>query len=213
MAGLPAPVAWWPSILIGCLCGLLYWGFAFARNRSSRESDDQLDLPEERAASVYGLFDTDERVAAGSRAEWVEAYPVETSPRRRAYFTFDPDPTSLPVSDQSPSLEPIQRLTEDIVSDDRPEIAVVRTETDLAETAPDAEAVAALRAAEEQAEVSQEKIAGTANSWEEEIRKNLSKTSVAGMLDPLPMTEDIAAAKGPARDAGLPPSEPGRLAG
>jgi hypothetical protein len=213
MAGLPAPVAWLPSVLIGCFCGLLYWGLAFARYRSSRESDEQLDVPEESATSGYRLFDTDAPVRAGSPAEWIEAYPVETSSRRRAYFTFDPDSISASAPDQSPSPESVQRSTEDTVPDDLPKTAVVSTETGLAKTASDADAVAPLRAPEEQDEVCPEKIVGMANSWEEKILKNLSQTSVARMLDPQLVTEDVAAAKGPARDVAPPPSQPDRLAG
>jgi hypothetical protein len=213
MARLPAPVAWWPSVLIGFFCGLLYWGLAFARYHSSRESDNQLDVPEESATSGYRLFDTDAPVRAGSRAEWIETYPVETSSRRRAYFTFEPDSTSASAPDQSPSPESMQRSTEDTVPDDLPKTAVVPTETDLAKTASDADGVASLRAPEEKDKVCEEKIAGMANSWEEEILKNLSQTSVARMLDPPLIAEDVAAAKGPARDEGPPPSEPDRLAG
>jgi hypothetical protein len=213
MAGLPAPVAWWPSVLIGCFCGLLYWGLAFARYRSSRESDDELDLPEESVRSANRLLNIDASVPAGSRAEWIEAYPVETSSHRRAFFTFDPDSISASGPDQSPSPESVQRSTEDTVPDDLPKTAVVPTETDSAETASDADTVAPLRAPEEQDEVSREEVVGMANSWEEEIRKNLSQTSVARTLDPQPIAEDVAAAKGPARDVGPPPSEPDRLAG
>jgi hypothetical protein len=213
MAGLPAPVAWWPSVLIGCFSGLLYWGLAFARYHSSRESDGQLDVPEESATSGYRLFETDAPVRAGSRAEWIEADPVETSSHRRAYFTFDPDSISASAPDQSPSPESVQHSTEDTLPEGLPKTAVVPTETDLAKTASDANAVAPRRAPAEQDEVCPEKVVGMANSWEEEILKNLSQTSVARMLDPQLIAEDAAAAKGPIRDEGSPPSEPDRLAG
>ena len=52
-----------------------------------------------------------------------------------------------------------------------------------------------------------------ANSWEEEILKNLSQTSVARMWEPQFIAEDVAAAKGSARDEGAPASEPDSLAG
>jgi len=213
MAGRPAPVAWWPSVLIGCFCGMLYWGFAFARYHSSRESDDQLDVPKESVTSVDRLFDTDAPVRAGSRADWIEAYPVKTSSHRHAYFTFDSDYISASAPDRSPSPESVQRSTEYTAPDDLLKTAVVPTETELAETASDADAVAPPRVPEERDEVCPEKIVGMANSWEEEILKNLSQTSVARMLDPQLISEDVAAAKSPARDVGAPPSEHDRLAG
>jgi hypothetical protein len=212
MAGLPAPVAWWPSVLIGCFCGLLYWGLAFARYRSSRESDDQLDVPEKSSISGSRLLDTDAPVRAGSPSKWIETYPVETSSRRRACFTFDPDSISASAPDQPPSPESVQRSTEDTVPDDPPKTAVVSTETGLDKTASDADALAPLRAPEEQDELCPEKIVDLADSWEEKILKNLSQTSVARMLDPQ-LIPDVAAAKGPARDVAPPPSESDRLAG
>ena len=212
MAGLPAPVAWWPSVLIGCFCGLLYWGLAFARYRSSRESDDQLDVPEKSSISGSRLLDTDAPVRAGSPSKWIETYPVETSSRRRACFTFDPDSISASAPDQPPSPESVQRSTEDTVPDDPPKTAVVSTETGLDKTASDADAVAPLRAPEEQDELCPEKIVDLADSWEEKILKNLSQTSVARMLDPQ-LIPDVSAAKGPARDVAPPPSESDRLAG
>ena len=213
IAGLPAPVVWWPSALIGCSCGLLYWGLAFVRYRSSPESDDLLDLPEESPRSANRLLNIDAPVPADFHAEWIEAYPAETSSHKRASFTFDLDSISAPVSDQFPSSAPVQGSTADTVPDDPPETAAGPTETDLAEIASDADAVTPLRVLEEQDEVSHEKIVGMANSWEEEIRKNLSQTTVARMLDPEPIGEDVTAARGPARDVGPPPSEPDRLVG
>jgi hypothetical protein len=306
MAGLPAPVAWWPSALIGCFCGLLYWGVAFVRYRSSPESDDLLDLPEESAPSANRLLNIDAAVLGDSRAEWIEVYPAETSSRKRASFTFDPDSTSAPVPDQSPSA-PIQGSTADPVPDNPTEPATLPIHTDIAEaafaaeaaskpiqssignTVPDsltepatfpihtdtAEAASArkrasftfdpdftstpvpdqspssapiqcsttdtvpdnltepaespthiataqaasaadaapMRAPEEQSKIFHEKAVEMADSWEEEIRKKLSQTTVARMLDPQIVAEDAAAAKGPARDVEPPPSETDRLAG
>jgi len=213
LAGRPAPVAWWPSVLVGCFCGLLYWGVAFTRYHSSRESDDQHDVPQESATSGDRLFDIDAPVRAGSRADWTEAYPVETSSDRRVDFTFNPDFISASSQDQSPSPESVQRSTEDTVTGDLQETAVVSAETELSETASDGDAVALLRAPGEGDEFCQEKSAGMANSWEEEILKNLSQTSVARMWEPQFIAEDVAAAKGSARDEGAPASEPDSLAG
>ena len=59
MASLPELVAWWPAALIGCFCGLLYWGLAFARYRPTSEPDDMLDLldlPEESEPPAYSLI-------------------------------------------------------------------------------------------------------------------------------------------------------------
>jgi hypothetical protein len=90
---------------------------------------------------------------------------------------------------------------------------MVPTPTDLAEAASDADAVALLGASEERDGVFPEKIDGMADPWEEEIRRNLSQTTFARMLDPQINDQDVTAAKGPARDMGLRRSEPDRLAG
>jgi len=206
MAGRPAPVAWWPSVLAGGFCGLLYWGLAFTRYHSSRESDGELAVLEESAPSGNRLFDTDAPLRASSRADWTEASSAETPPDRRADLIFDPDSISVSSTDQSP--ESVQRLTEDAVPDELPETATAPTEI-----ASDADAVAPLRAPEERDEVRQEKAAGMANSWEEEILRNLSQTSVARRLDPHFIAEDVGAAKGPARDEGASSSERDRLVG
>ncbi|MGB7267598.1 MAG: hypothetical protein WBC92_18925, partial [Terracidiphilus sp.] len=69
MAGLPAQVVWWPSALIGCFCGLLYWAIAFARHRSSAESDDLLDQSDETAPPPYCFINTAPPAPADSGAE------------------------------------------------------------------------------------------------------------------------------------------------
>ena len=166
-AALPAPVAWWPAALAGCLCGLLYWGIAIARYRALRDSDDELDdeddevdLPEKSTRSMYGLSGIDAPVRAASRDEWIEAYPAETSLPKHASFSFDQESDSASASDQRsdqpPSPEPIQHSTEDTVPDDMPEPGVAPSQTDKPETASDAGAVAPPRTPEEQDEVSQE---------------------------------------------------------
>jgi hypothetical protein len=87
------------------------------------------------------------------------------------------------------------------------------THTDLAETASDADAVALLGASEGRDGVFPEKIDEMADPWEEEIRRNLSQTNFARMLDPQINDQDVAAGKGPNRDRRLRRSEPDRLAG
>ncbi len=59
MAGIPEPVAWWPSALVGCICGLLYWGLAFTNYRSRSDPDDMSGLDEESAPYRYRLFEDD----------------------------------------------------------------------------------------------------------------------------------------------------------
>ena len=211
MARLPAQVAWWPPVLIGFLCGLLYLGLAFARYHSSSEFDDPLDLSEETTRTPYRLITPDAPFASGSREAPVDAYPVETSSRRRAPFNFDPDPISASVPDQPPSPEAIQGST-DILLDSLPETAMVPTGTGMAETTSVANAIAPRRAPKEQDEVFCGTIVAMADPWGDEIRNKLSQTDIARTLDDLHMTEEIAA-KGPARDEGPPPSRPGRLAG
>jgi hypothetical protein len=213
MARLPAGVDWWPSALIGGCCGLLYWGLAFGSYRSSGETDDLLDLPEESAPSAHRIFDMGGYVPARFREVPFDAYPVETSSREEAGFAVDPGPLVASVPDQSPSAEPNQGSTADAVLDGVPGPEMVPTPTDLAEAASDADAVALLGASEERDGVFPEKIDGMADPWEEEIRRNLSQTTFARMLDPQINDQDVTAAKGPARDMGLRRSEPDRLAG
>ena len=211
MARLPAQVAWWPSALIGCFCGVLYWGLAFARYHSSSESDDLLDLPKKSATSIYHLSDTDARVPAGSDEVPDDDYRVKTSSPKRAYFIFDPDSIPAPVPGQSPSLEPIQDTTADTVLDIPPETAMVSTDTDMADAASAADTVAPLRAPEGRDEVFPEEIVEMADPWVEAIRINLSQTDVARMLSSQIAAENVAA-KGPNRDVAPPPSETDRLA-
>jgi hypothetical protein len=214
MAELPAPVDWWPSALIGCFCGLLYWGLAFVRYRSSSEPDDLFDSPEESSGSVYHLFDTDAPVPAGSRAKPVDDdEPVETFSRKRRSFTFDPDPTSAPAPDRPRSPEPIEGPIGDSVPDRPPDTTVVPAHTDKAETAAAADAVAPVRTPKEQDEASREKTPGMADPWGEEIRKNLSRTTIARALDTRTMAEETAAAKGSGPDEAPPPSHRDRHGG
>jgi hypothetical protein len=251
MAALPAPVAWWPAALAGFFCGLLYLGIAFARSRASREFDDEFDLPEKGAPSMYGLSGygpsgMDAPVRATSRDEWIEAYPAETSLHKHGSFSFDKDSDSASLpdrpSDQPASPGPTQHSTKNTAPNVMPEPTAVPPQTHKPETASDADAVAPRRTPEEQEKVSdenhvqekhveekqvqdeqvqdqqvQEKHVENANSWEDEIRKNLSQTSLARMLDSKPIAEDVAddvtASKGPVREAGDPPSKPGRLVG
>ena len=213
MARLPAQVAWWPSALIGCFCGLLYWGLSFARYHSSSKSDDLLDLPEERAASIFHLSDTDAPVPADSGEVPVDADAVEIYRPKRAYFIFDPNPIPASVPDQSPSEEPIQGSTADTVPDSLPETVPVSTHADGSETAsaPEDDAVAPLPAPEQRHEIFTGGIVGRSDPWDEVIRVNLSQTDVARTLNSQTAVEN-AVAKGPNRDEGPPPSEIDRLA-
>jgi hypothetical protein len=204
-AALPTRVVWWPSVLIGCSGGLLYWGLAFARFRSSRESDDQTGLPEESATFIFPRFDTDAQVRSDSDAKPADPHPVRTSTLKRSFFEFDSDSTY-----QSASPEPAQGATADNVTD-LPEAGAVSTDHDLAQITSDAEVPS--HAPGEQNQASPEGMVGMADSWEEEIRKNLSQTSVAHMLDQEPIAEDVVDVKGPARDVGARPPESDRLAG
>lgn len=212
MAGLPARVVWWLPALIGCFCGLLYWGLAFARYRPSAESDDLLDLPAESARSPHRMI-TYAPVPADSHGEPVDAYPVKTSSHKRVSSTFDPDPSSAPAPDQSPSPEPVQGMTADTVLECLPETAIDSTHTDSSEITSVVNAVAPLRAPKEQGQVLQGQNVETADTWSDEIRKNLSQTDIARTLEVRIMAEEVAIAKGPARDEGGPPSQADRLTG
>lgn len=90
MAGTPAPVLWWPSALVGCFCGLLWWGLAFARYHSSSESDDFYDLPEE-SGSAYRLI---------TAAAPLAMNPASIAPAPLA-------PPAEPVSAEPVSAEPV----------------------------------------------------------------------------------------------------------
>jgi hypothetical protein len=213
LARLPTQLAQWPSALIGFFCGLLYLGLAFACYHSSAESDDLLDLPEARGTSIYRLFEADARVPADSDEVPVDAVAVKTPSRKRAFLTLDLGSIPAPVPDQPPSPEPIQGSTADTALDSLAETAPVSTHTEMAEAASAAEAVAPLRAPEQQDEVSPEEVIGTGDSWEEGIRNRLSQTDFARMLNSQIVAENVGAAKGPNRDEGPPLSETDRLAG
>ena len=182
MAGLPDQVAWWPSALIGCLGGLLYWGLAFARYHYSSEPDDLLDSSEEIAAPPFCLIKTVASMPAGSPSEQADTNPVETSSRRRACFTFDPVSTPASVQDQSEPPEPSRDSTADTVLESPLETATAPAHADAAEASTAADAVAPVRAPKEQDEVFHEKIAEEADPWGDEIRKNLARTSIGRML-------------------------------
>ncbi len=222
MAGLPAQVVWWPSALIGCFCGLLYWAIAFARHRSSAESDDLLDQSDETAPPPYCFINTAPPAPADSGAEPLGAHPSRTSSRRRASFDPDPDSNSESVPDQSPPPEPTHASATDTVRDIPPETAVAPMQPGSAQSDSVADAVAPVPAPKqqdevfprkEQDEVLQERFLETADPWGEKIRRNLSQTTIARKLDAPATSEEIGAGKGPARDNGHPPSQPDRRAG
>jgi hypothetical protein len=206
LAGSPAPVVWWPSALIGCSCGLLYWGLAFACYCFARESDDLLDRPEVSARSANRLLNIDAAVPSDSRAKWIEASPVEASFPGRAHTTSDPDSIAAAPLDPSPSPEPIEGSTADTVPDSLPETANVPTLTVMAQAVLTADAVAPPRTPREQEKMFHDKIVEMDDHWAEEIRKNLLQTTVARMFNPQIAAEDVAA-KGPARAMVQPPSE------
>jgi hypothetical protein len=59
-ARLPAPIDWWPSALVGCACGLLYWGLVFASYRFRPEPDEFFDSYDDGAPYGYSRFDDDQ---------------------------------------------------------------------------------------------------------------------------------------------------------
>lgn len=238
MAGIPARVVWWPSALVGCFCGLLYWGFAFARYHSSGESDDLLDLAEESAPSAYRLITPDTPGPAARPAEAVELSPEDSAAHKRASFSFEPASVAAPVADQAtervnapiqtslqaPVEAPVEAAVrapvQDAVPDRVAEIAaaeavVVQPEAERAETesseAPCADPLAAQR--REPDEVFREKVVEIADPWAEEVRQNLSHTTIGRMLDALIMEEERAAARREKKDEAPAPSHSDRLAG
>jgi hypothetical protein len=188
-AAMPAPMVWWPSAFVGCLCGLLYWGLVFASYRFRRNPDEMLDFDDEGALYAYRRFVND-----------------------------------LPGENVSPSSEAIRASNAGSSRNGQPEAGVDRTRTPMAQTASAVSAtasavsvtasaandVAPQRASEE---VSHEKAAEKADPWGDEIRKNLSETTIGRTLDREIATEESAAPKGPARDDSPPPSETSRRAG
>jgi hypothetical protein len=188
-------MVWWPSALIGCSCGLLYWGLAFILYRSSPKPAE--------------LFDPS--VPSSSREAPEDAYPAVGSSRRRAPFIYDPVSISASVPDESTSPEPVQGAIADTVFNSLAETAVVPTPIDMTETAFAADAVDHLRAPDEPEDASREKIAEMADPWRAEICKNLSQTTIARTMDAGTWAEEIAA-KIPAREVAPPPSRPTRLA-
>jgi hypothetical protein len=104
-------------------------------------------------------------------------------------------------------------MTADTVLECLPETAIDSTHTDSSEITSVVNAVAPLRAPKEQGQVLQGQNVETADTWSDEIRKNLSQTDIARTLEVRIMAEEVAIAKGPARDEGGPPSQADRLTG
>ena len=110
-AGPAAPIPWWPSIVAGILCGLLYWGVAAWRNRPVDYSGEY-DAEETQYSNR--LFTPDRPIAAASPV--TAAPPVanasreevlESVPPRRASFFYEPPPAERfhepPPAESAPS--------------------------------------------------------------------------------------------------------------
>jgi hypothetical protein len=100
-AGPGAPILWWPSIVAGILCGLLYWGVAAWRNRPVDYSDEY-DTEETQYSNR--LITPDQPVAAASPvANTLRDDVFETTPLRRASFFYEPPPAESGASATTPS--------------------------------------------------------------------------------------------------------------
>jgi hypothetical protein len=253
MAGLPARVVWWPAALVGCFCGILYWGLAFARYRSSGDYDDELDLPEAAAPSAYRLITTDQPVSPRLSLH-DEPPPPEIASHKRASFSFEPasEPPSdpAPPTDQgpersqasspgpdpvlatppeTPAVEAVAETHAEVLEEPHAEVleeshaealeepcaeVLEESHAEALETPPAADPADPLPAGrEEPVAVFHEKVVAIADPWAEEVRKNLSQTTIGRMLDALIMAEEQAAAKDAASEEAQSPSHSDRLAG
>ncbi len=95
-----SPVSPWPAVAAGVLCGLLYLGAAKWRYRSAPYEDYLVENTVVSAPHPQRFITPDAPVQAAdtsvtkadSSENRSEAAPAASSPRQRAFFTFDPAP-------------------------------------------------------------------------------------------------------------------------
>ena len=142
LAGSAAPIAPWPAVAAGVLCGLIYLGAAKWRYRSVPNEDYIVEDAVERVPAAQRFItpnvpppapEPSVNKVADLPAERSEPLPA-SFPRQRAFFTFDPAPEEDAPSHGDRPEEPEQRFS--APAEEPPAVRPERTavEENVAET-------------------------------------------------------------------------------
>ncbi|MGC2301573.1 MAG: hypothetical protein WA476_22390 [Acidobacteriaceae bacterium] len=176
----------WPAGVAGLACGLLYLSIAAWRYRPAHDDDATYEDIRPTPPSGFRFITTDEPTAPATPSEDAVA-PV---PSRRASFTYQP-----PVPGSAPSDPPA--VSTPLADPDEPPSPTEQARiTDDLQLSPQSDNVAEMP-----------------DPWAQEIRKNLSQTTFARMLEsePAPSIEPTPSAEN--GDTLRRAARPDRLAG
>ncbi len=90
LAGSAAPVVWWPAVVAGLVCGLLYWVIAAVRQPRYEDFESVAEV-----SPSYGRFITPDAPSVREPAPAIEPEPpapYERGPQRRASFMYESTP-------------------------------------------------------------------------------------------------------------------------
>ncbi len=90
LAGHAAPVVWWPAVVAGLVCGLLYWVIAAVRQPRYEDFESVAEV-----GPSYGRFITPDAPSVPEPAPAIEPEPpglYERGSQRRASFMYEPTP-------------------------------------------------------------------------------------------------------------------------
>lgn len=90
LAGSAAPVVWWPAVVAGLVCGLLYWVIAAVRQPRYEDFESVGDV-----SPSYGRFITSDAPSVPEPAPAIAPEPpapYERGPQRRASFMYESTP-------------------------------------------------------------------------------------------------------------------------
>ncbi len=114
LAGPAGPILWWPAVVAGCLCGLIYLAAVSARYRTREDFDEPEEYAAASAPSSHRMITPPDPVRDTQREEMVESPPpAPVVSHKRASFMFEPDspeitvpPTILPAP--AAATEPVE---------------------------------------------------------------------------------------------------------
>jgi hypothetical protein len=211
MAGASAHTSWWPPVLVGLLCGLLYLAFtaraaALAYHPLEYEESDTEEIPQ----SAYRFITPNQPAIAPApeprpesrpAANTVPDDPFEPPPYKRASFTFEPpSPETLPP-ETTPSVH-------------EPDVnePTINEPSAIEEARPSDNAEAPVIAGDRAAPFS-ENLIGIADGWVDDLRKTLSQTEIGRRFEDAPAQEDATTTSQNQDDPQQRPAPPDRLAG
>ncbi|HEX4067829.1 MAG TPA: hypothetical protein VHZ09_17545 [Acidobacteriaceae bacterium] len=108
LAGPGGTFLWWPAVVAGFLCGLIYLVAMSARYRSAEEP---LDYPEQSSPQTsYRMITPPDPAPGGSRSQTIESPPPGVvASHKRASFKFESDsPTTLTAAHAVPVAAPAE---------------------------------------------------------------------------------------------------------